>query len=655
MLHRVILIAVCACISQCAVNSATAADRPVDGNRLTYLDRVDPYYVGRDFPKLTTPMWVGEKGVEAVVVLAIDDMRETAKYEKYLRPILQRLKEIDGRAPVSIMTCNVKPDDPQLAQWLDEGLSIECHTIDHPCPLLADGDFKKAKSTYDRCVDLLYEIPGNHPVAFRTPCCDSLNTVSPRTYAEIFNHSTPGGHYLSIDSSVFNIFTSDDPDLSRELVLDGDGGERFRKYIPKNLKRNGVVFDGFVNTIENYPYPYVIGGLCWQFPCVVPSDWEAQHFHKPNNPRTVHDMQAALDCTVEKRGVYNLVFHPHGWIESEQVVELIDHAVEKHGRKVKFLTFREALDRLNRHLLAGQPLRNEKGRDNGVRILDVNNDGFLDVVTSNAALKQTRVWRQKDDSWQECETPFAFHKKLTFSSDGKDQLLPVRAPYDFGVLHKNGNATFIYCDIYQKDWPREGPSDLLTGWTFAKDCWVEEESFPKFPASIDRGDAAWIRFHDLDGDGLSDILAPSAFNKNEDEKRRTLALHNPGNGGKWKSYRWGQPPGGKFPFIAGLDESDNGLRLVDLDGDGRDDLIHSDPWRCSVHLFAGIETGWSRKVFSHERSDGDAKITLPPIIRENASNNGFFVHSGRFYWQNEHTAKMKDLVERRSFKSVLSP
>ncbi|MCH7728492.1 MAG: hypothetical protein IH991_18730, partial [Planctomycetes bacterium] len=125
-----------------------------DGNRFTYLDQVcDPYYVHGEFPKLITPQWIEEEDVEAVVVLAIDDMRDTKKYEAYLRPILNRLKKIDGRAPVSIMTCNVDAQDPQLVEWLKEGLSIECHTVDHPCPLLQGGDFAKAKSTYDRCVD----------------------------------------------------------------------------------------------------------------------------------------------------------------------------------------------------------------------------------------------------------------------------------------------------------------------------------------------------------------------------------------------------------------------------------------------------------------------------------------------------------------------
>src|SRR5262249_58948818 len=79
--------------------------RAGDGNRLTYLDGNDLYYPSRKFPKLTTPMWVGEEGVEAVVVLAIDDMRGHQKRETYLRPILQRLRRIDGRSPLRIMTC----------------------------------------------------------------------------------------------------------------------------------------------------------------------------------------------------------------------------------------------------------------------------------------------------------------------------------------------------------------------------------------------------------------------------------------------------------------------------------------------------------------------------------------------------------------------
>ena len=333
-----------------------------DTNQLTDLDSNEVWFPNKDFPKLICPQWVGDEGVECVVVLAIDDMRDPAKYEAYLRPILQRLKAIDGRAPVSIMTCAVKPDDPQLQSWLQEGLSLECHTFGHPCPLLAGKNIAASKATYDRCVDLLSSVPNNKPVAFRTPCCDSLNTVSPRFFSEIFNKTTAAGNFLQLDSSVFTLYTADDASIPRELLFDLDGHEKFRKYIPRRLKRADQLHDHFVNTIENYPYPYAIQNRCWEFPCMVPSDWSANHLHKPNNPDTIRDLKRALDITVLKQGVMNLVFHPHGWIEAEQVVELIDHAVATHGKKVKFLNFNECVERLNKNVLGGQTLRDATGK-----------------------------------------------------------------------------------------------------------------------------------------------------------------------------------------------------------------------------------------------------------------------------------------------------
>ena len=366
-----------------------------DGNRLAYLDGpLDPYYPHRDFPKLITPQWVGEEGVECVVTLAIDDMRESAKYEVFLRPILERLKKIDGRAPVSIMSCRVDPKDPQLQAWLKEGLSIEVHTYDHPCPCLQDGGLVKAKETYDKCVDLMNEIPGNKPVAFRVPCCDSKNTPSPRFWAEAFNKTTAKGHFLQIDSSVFNIITNKDKDLPKEITELPDGSERFRRYVP---------FANFVNTIEDYPYPYVIGHMCWEFPCVVPSDWSAQHVQKPNNPDTVRDWKLALDACVLKQGVFNLVFHPHGWIRSDQIVELIDHAQAKHGKKVKFLTFRNCAERLNKNLLVRGPIREGARQTANAVLLDLNQDGFLDFDTdggSSGDIHQ-RIWNRERNQWDD--------------------------------------------------------------------------------------------------------------------------------------------------------------------------------------------------------------------------------------------------------------
>ncbi len=310
------------------------------------------------------------------------------------------------------------------------------------------------------------------------PCCDSLNTVSPRFYAEIFNKTSPDGHFLTIDSSVFTVLTAADPALPRELVFDPDGTERFRKYIP---------FPSFVNVIENHPYPYVIGGMCWQFPCMVPSDWEAQHLNKPFSPKTLEDLKAALDAVVIKRGVFNLVFHPHGWIKPEQVVALVDHAVAKHGTKVKFLNFREAVERLNHNVTGGKSLR---------------------------ALKDAGI-----------------------------DPLPILA--------------------------RAGaPPDMTT-------------------------------------------LPPGA--RQLDEQGR-----------------------------------DAGLRFVDLDEDGHLDVVFSNDQEYGVYLFEPDHKTWLR-VKSGKAGEPGA---LPKIVR-NGTDNGFFVHSRYLWWQNEDTAKLPDLVDRRSFNDLL--
>ncbi len=639
---------------------------------LSYLHENNPWYPHTNFPKLTTPQWVGEEGVDAVVVLAIDDMRDTAKYEAYLRPILQRLKQIDGRAPVSIMTCNVKPDDPQLQTWLDEGLSIDVHTVDHPCPILQGGDLAKAKSTYDRCVDLLGQIPGNKPVAFRTPCCDSLNTVSPRFFSEIFNRTTEQGNYLSLSSSVFSMYTSADPDIPKELLLDADGREKFRKYILKGMKRNGIAQDNFVNWIENYPYPYVINGLCWEFPCMVPSDWEAQHLQQPNNPKTVEDMKTALDITVMKKGVFNLVFHPHGWIKAEQVVELIDHAVAKHGKKVKFLNFREAHDRLNENLLAGQPLRAEDGSDNGVRILDANNDGFMDVVIGTSNRRLTRVWRPLSQSWAESAFPVLIGEGTHFTR--------VRDDGSVSILSETLDGPGLNKEVVTEGVPEHA-------WYFDGRKWLDDEYLQQLirfsqtvrEMPVERDDKAvavvrspatrtW-RFRDIDHDGLCEAIvtwravaidgslsSPAKTDVQLFQPMTPVAQVRPGSPVKkptgpptWRQMVFPWPSGSVVP-AAGIDP--DLFRFHDLDGDGNDDLIASTSEGTTIALFEKFGWGWTRPLLNVERK---STKSLPMVIREDGSDNGFFFHSGHLCWQNEFTADLPDMMHRVSIEKLLRP
>ncbi|HEX5106010.1 MAG TPA: PVC-type heme-binding CxxCH protein, partial [Pirellulaceae bacterium] len=536
-----------------------------DGNRLAYLDGpLDPYYPHRDFPKLITPQWVGEEGVECVVTLAIDDMRDTAKYEAFLRPILDRLKKIDGRAPLSIMSCRVDPKDPQLQAWLKEGLSIEVHTFDHPCPCLQDGGLVQAKETYDKCVDLMNEIPGNKPVAFRMPCCDSKNTPSPRFWAEVFNKTTAQGNFLQIDSSVFNIITSNDKDLPKEITTLPDGSERFRRYVP---------FENFVNTIRDYPYPYVIGGMCWEFPCVVPSDWSAQHVQKPNNPDTLRDWKLALDACVFKQGTFNLVFHPHGWIRNDQIVELIDHAVSKHGKKVKFLTFKECAERLNENLLNGTPLRVPTGLQSEARLADLNNDGFIDVdlIWTESRVAQ-RKWDAKSKSWVSSERGQ--------ENDLVDELL------------KKARKTLFFRDV-----DGDGQSESI-----------------KSGAGV----IVVIRSDKLTDDNAIKLPARVAFNRTDE---------------------------------------DTGLRLIDINADGKLDCLFSNHERYSLHLFKDMKEGWATRVFDVERGKEDASgaPAILPFVRADGTNNGAFFHSGALWFVNEDTWRLPDHVQKFTFAELLAP
>ncbi len=590
-----------------------------DANRLAYVnDFCNPYYADRTFPKLVTAQWVGEEGVEAVVTLGIDDMRDVDKYETYLRPILDRLKTIDGRAAVSVMTCQIDPAHPLLQQWIKEGVSIETHTADHPCPCLQGGNFDKAKSTYDRCVDQIFAIPNHQPVAFRFPCCDSQNTPSPRAFAEIINRTTPNGNFLQLSSSVSALLTADDPDLPRELVMADDGKPRFSRYSP---------FPSFVNKVENYPYPFVVDHLCWEFPISAPDDWQGFNLQGSNNPQTVTDMKAMVDATVIKRGVANIVFHPHGWIRSDQMVDVIDSVAERHGPKVKFLNFGECIDRLNRHLLSGQPLRDERGGDNGVRLLDINADGYLDVVIGNEHLQQTRIWNPTQQKWQESDFPVRI-------VDIDQNANHIDAGVRFGVMAERGTTTVMVRN-----------ENMAGVWHFNGDRWVEDEQGlaglaidgqPVLTArdGIDRG----VRLRDLDQDGRCEWIVGNAT--------QNAIFHWSPESESWQRLPFSLPAGS---MIVDADGRDQGLRFVDIDEDGHDDVLFSNELRFGLYLYRSIDKGWDREIRSGKRGDAEA---IPMITRLGTNNGAWF--AARHLWvQNEDTHRLSDGVDRRSFADLL--
>ena len=104
--------------------------------------------------------------------------------------------------------------------------------------------------------------------------------------------------------------------------------------------------------------------------------------------------------------MFNLVFHPHGWIKNEQVVELIEYADKKYGKRIKFRSS-AWIDQQTPSV--DQPIRApETGSDNGVRLVDVNEDGFLDVLIGNESNRTLRLWKPNVMNWQDTEHGIQF-------------------------------------------------------------------------------------------------------------------------------------------------------------------------------------------------------------------------------------------------------
>ena len=156
--------------------------------------------------------------------------------------------------------------------------------------------------------------------------------------------------------------------------------------------------------------------------------------------------------------------------------------------------------------------------------------------------------------------------------------------------------------------------------------WVTDTRFTKGGQFLAR---------DLDGEGVCQLIddtipAIYRWSKNQTLERLPFTL-----------------PRGAYLGVE--DGQDHGLRFLDLDGDGKLDLIFSNEKEYGIYLFKDMTTGWSRKVMAGKRADKDAL----PMISRNGTNNGFWVHSGSLWWSNEDTVLMKDHVDRRSIKELL--
>jgi putative membrane-bound dehydrogenase-like protein len=444
-----------------------------------------------------------------------------------------------------------------------------------------------------------------------------MNSASPRFYAEIMHQPSAERRYLAIDSSVFTLPA--DP--------------RFRKYFPDEMrppmKRSLGDYAGY---IDDYPYPYTIGNLSWELPCIVPSDWESFNMQGPKTQVMLDDWKAALDDVVKKQGVFTAVFHPHGWSGPEQWVELIDYAQQTYGTKVLFLNFREVLARLEKNALGGRALRNADGTPGGVRMMDLDGDGLMDFLLSGAK-PTTRIWRDDRHGWVDYGTPFQT-ERVSFG------LIPLRSspPAD------QGSPGAISKDRAWGWMENLGPKDkrlrALAGPLGGR--WMELSAVAE---GLDAVPEQGRVLRDFDNDGFSELLAGhQIFAYDRKEK-------------KWKPSDFQLPPD---CAVLDKDGRDNGLRFADLNGDGFDDVIQSNGEGYAIYLWAGVvkknlgwAQGWPHLVAKGPASNDYAKARVLPFVLE-GRNNGAWFHGKSVVWQNEALAPLGVVSVARTFQELIA-
>ncbi|HEX04304.1 MAG TPA: hypothetical protein ENH10_03990 [Bacteroidetes bacterium] len=239
--------------------------------------------------------------------------------------------------------------------------------------------------------------------------------------------------------------------------------------------------------------------------------------------------------------------------------------------------------------------KNESGtiQSQGTMLVDVNGDALVDIVQSyrdSSTVKQVLLNTRNgwtDSGWNLTDVPVFFEKD---DYGGQD--------YGVRVLDVDGDGL---ADILQSNGSKLLMLNNGSGWNQTMNWNLE--SLPAFVAGTDPTYGTGVRFLDANGDGLVDI-----FQSNDTSK---LLLFNNGSG--WFETDWDIY---SIPaFVEGSPSKDNGVRVVDANGDGLPDIVQSyDNGTITKKFFINNGSGWM---------DFDFDLSETPIFTKKESGTAY--------------------------------